>query len=108
MACPKCKAGNMSRMGINSSKWQCNVCGYVEYRGTSSSVNSQISANRQSRYEAADDFNAARRNANDALRELDNIGRGTYSSSSQKQGKGGISFWGIAVVAFIVWLLLNG
>lgn len=78
------------------------------YSGTSSSVNSHISANRQSRYGDVNNI----RDVNDALRYLENIRKDAeknyrdLSRSSKKQGKGGVSFWGIAVVAFIVWVLL--
>lgn len=103
--CPKCKAGTMSRMGINSSNWRCNVCGYVEYRpGSAPSVSSHISANRQNRNNAANDFNTARRNAKNAMNELD---RTCKDASGSNQKSGGISFLGIAAILFIIWLLFH-
>lgn len=105
--CPKCKAGSMRQMGISSSKWQCTVCGYTEYRaGGGSSVSSSISANRQRRYEASNNFDAARRNANDAIRDLGRSGRDARSRSSQKE-KGGTSVLGVIVVMIILWILFN-
>lgn len=105
MMCPKCKSGTMTRMGISSSNWQCNVCGYVEYRaGSAKSVSSRVSANRQSRNDAANDFNTARRNSANALKELNRIGKDA-SGSNQKEG--GFSVFGIVVIVFIIWLLFH-
>lgn len=79
------------------------------YGGTSSSVNPHISANRQSRY---GDVNAIR-DVNDALRYLENIRKDAeknyrdLSRSSKKKKKDGVSFWGVVVVAIIVWVLLS-
>lgn len=104
--CPKCKAGSMRQMGISSSKWQCTVCGYTEYRaGSGSSVSSTISANRQKRYENSNDFNTALRNTNDALRGMDQSGGNAYSSGSQKKEKGGTSVLGVIAVMIILWIL---
>lgn len=106
--CPKCKAGSMRQMGISSSKWQCTVCGYTEYRaGAGSSVSSSISANRQRRNDAANNFNAALRNTNDALREGDQISRNAHSSRSPKKEKGGVSVLGVIAGIIIMWILLN-
>lgn len=105
MMCPKCKSGTMSRMGISSSNWQCNVCGCVEYRaGSAQSVSSRVSANRQSRNDAANNFNTARRNSANALKELDRVGK---EASGSDQKTGGISFVGIAVIVFMLWLLFH-
>lgn len=102
--CPKCKSGTMSRTGINSSYWKCNVCGYTERRASSAqSVSSRVSANRQRMNDAANDFNTARRNSKNALNELDRIGNDASGSNQ----KGGISFFGIAVIVFIIWLLFH-
>lgn len=106
VTCWKC-GGPGVIYGFNRYEEECNACGGTgqttcevcggtytvwefeddpEDNFTSSSVNSHISSNRKNRY------------------------TDTYRSSSKKnakKAKGGVSFWGVVVVAFIVWVLLN-